>query len=399
MYPSRSSIKCRTLLEEANKYNLPNHPMAKEIREEVFKLTSQFPAQITFSTRVRAVAEQKECRCVACGKIHGVPEKTYCSKKCYLTVKVKNAIDPKEASHKARAEQSEKKFANKQEGIDFLVCAICGVKSGDLGSHVHMHQITPAEYKKKYGLRYLKPERNRELRKGKNNPAFNHGGKYSAWSKNFVKGYDETRHKENNERQRKFVNENPHLFKNNIAYWIEFTNGDIEEANKLHKKFQIRNLNYFIDKYGKEEGVKRHALKIKRWLTSYKSSNFSQISQELFNSIAKRLNRADIYYATYNRPEQQNRKNKEYVLPVGNCKFIRPDFICLDLKKIIEFDGEYWHSEAVANPLREKQRDQFIVNAGYQVLHIKERDYNANKEKVIEKCINFLTEQNENSQT
>jgi hypothetical protein len=52
--------------------------------------------------------------------------------------------------------------------------------------------------------------------------------------------------------------------------------------------------------------------------------------------------------------------------------------------------GDYWHSPAVANPLREKLRDQMIRDQNHTVMHVKEYEYIQNKQQVIEQCINFL---------
>ena len=57
---------------------------------------------------------------------------------------------------------------------------------------------------------------------------------------------------------------------------------------------------------------------------------------------------------------------------------------------IIEFDGDYWHSKQVANPTREQKRDNGIKSLGYEVLHVKEKDYKDNPQKVVDKCLTFL---------
>ena len=82
-------------------------------------------------------------------------------------------------------------------------------------------------------------------------------------------------------------------------------------------------------------------------------------------------------------------KNKEFIFKTEKS-FIRPDFICLKNKKVIEFDGDYWHSEAKVNPKREAQRDLEIVNKGYEVLHIREQDFKTDPNETIQKCVNYL---------
>jgi len=58
--------------------------------------------------------------------------------------------------------------------------------------------------------------------------------------------------------------------------------------------------------------------------------------------------------------------------------------------KIIEFDGDYWHGEARGNKKRDKIRDEKIKEAGYKILHIREKDYNNNPKTTIECCLNFI---------
>lgn len=63
------------------------------------------------------------------------------------------------------------------------------------------------------------------------------------------------------------------------------------------------------------------------------------------------------------------------------------------VKKIIEFDGTYWHRKHIirsTNRLRDHQRDEIIIRNGYSVLHIKEEDYRNDKNDAVEKCLEFL---------
>ena len=390
-YQSEISTICKKILSETNKYTISTHGMSKLQKENIFSATSTFPLKITISKRIRAIGNELNCQCMVCGKIHGDPDKEFCSQKCYSSARKEQALTDEEYAQQNTIRIGEQKFADKKEGQDYLVCAICGAKSGDLGSHVHMHGITPKEYKQKYNLTLLKPQRNRDSRKGENNPAFGHGGKYSAWSKNFIHGYDETRHRNAKETHSKFMKspEGKSTNKFSIEYWLNEANGDKDLAKELYLKFQTKNLEWFINKYGEEEGTRRHAAKTEKWMKSFRACNFSQISQELFNALIAHINCTDVYFATYDRIDMYKYKNKEYILKVDGT-YIRPDFIDVLSKKIIEFDGEYWHSPARANQQREELRDKRIRTEGYTVLHVKEYDYKKDKQKVINECLNFL---------
>jgi hypothetical protein len=121
-----------------------------------------------------------------------------------------------------------------------------------------------------------------------------------------------------------------------------------------------------------------------------KKTNFSKISQELFDSITLSLtNTEHLYYATFERADKEGYINKEYVLKLSNFT-VKPDFIMLDKNKIIEFDGDYCHSPAVCNVKREQERDKVIVESGYSMLRVEEFNYKKDKQKCIEECLEFL---------
>lgn len=62
------------------------------------------------------------------------------------------------------------------------------------------------------------------------------------------------------------------------------------------------------------------------------------------------------------------------------------DYADLSKRKVIEFDGSYWHTDAD----KESERDRRIMNEGYSILHIREADFIQDPESVVEACIEFL---------
>jgi len=285
-------------------------------------------------------------------------------------------------------EKSHLKFTN--VNIDeWVECKVCGMRLKELGVHlINVHNINTKEYRKEGN--YTKCKIARERIKGEKNPGFNHNGRMSAWSKNFKNGYDEGKHIQAKENHKKYMSENKDKSMFRIDYWIKQAEGDTEEAQKLYKKSQTRSLEWFINKFGLIEGPIRHQSKTEKWMKSFKKCNFSKISQILFDEIYNNLNDKDeIYYATLDREDMKKYFNKEYIFKT-NSSYIRPDFICLSRKKIIEFDGTYWHSPRKANILRDQFRDDKILEKGFQVLHILEYDFEKDKEGIIQKCLNFL---------
>ena len=64
-----------------------------------------------------------------------------------------------------------------------------------------------------------------------------------------------------------------------------------------------------------------------------------------------------------------------------------------DNNKVIEFDGDYWHGEKRGNQQREQERENKLKQLGFvNIMHVKECDYNADPQKVVDECIRFIKE-------
>ena len=85
----------------------------------------------------------------------------------------------------------------------------------------------------------------------------------------------------------------------------------------------------------------------------------------------------------------ESKNNYEYRLEL-NKSYILPDFFIPSLNLILEFDGTYYHRNTTENKKREMIRDENIINSGYKLLHISEKEYNENKELTILKVVNFI---------
>ncbi len=320
---------------------------------------------------------QKTCK--YCGTLfEGKHDKCYCGERCYT------------------AYRNSEKYKLGVEGTHYIVCPICKQRTGQITpSHAKLHGFVSLQdmlEKLHLDKNQMVSDSKRAKHKGENNPAYQHNGKFSAWSKNFKNGYSsdwvqkqclKTSIRMNSTETRK-----NNSF--NLEYWIEKFPKDLEKAKLNYTLNQTRDLKYFVDKYGNDEGYLRYSYKIEKWSKNFKKCNFSKISQILFDIVYSKLDSTnEIYYATLERENMKDYKNKEYILKVENT-YVRPDFICLQRKKIIEFDGSYWHSNKKANPIREKTRDAKIKLVGYQILHIAEKDFKENMDGEVEKCLNFL---------
>jgi very-short-patch-repair endonuclease len=169
-----------------------------------------------------------------------------------------------------------------------------------------------------------------------------------------------------------------------------------DDSEKLLKERQTTfSLDKCIEKYGYDEGYKKWIDRQEKWLNNYQKVNYSKISQEMFISIYNELLSLGFYEKVYfakldnNNSIHESKNNYEYRLKL-NKSYILPDFFIPSLNLILEFDGTYYHRDTTENKEREKIRDENIINSGYKVLHISEKEYKDNKELTILKVVNYI---------
>lgn len=289
-------------------------------------------------------------------------------------------------------EKSHQKF-NETNSDDWLECPICTFRASELANHaINHHKMTTDEYRILTGLKVLKCKTSCDRIKGENNPGYQHGGKFSAFSENFLHAdkVDAEVIKKKAAQSRRDNDGNS----TTIEYWLKKTNGNLEEAQKLLSERQSTfSLEKCIDKHGEEKGRKRWVARQEKWHKNYKKSNFSKISQELFWQIAKQLESLEhIYFAELDAKKEQDLSGSNNELRLTLEKVILPDFIDTSKNKIIEFDGIYWHGVVGhGNKSRSEERDKILLNNNYEILHISENDYIKNKEETVKRCLIYLT--------
>jgi very-short-patch-repair endonuclease len=320
---------------------------------------------------------------------------------------------------------NDKKYEGKVEGMDYIICQLCHHKVERIfGQHIRLSHPdkTEADYKKEFpnaplycendkkqfaksSGKHMKTEKYRKLysemtkgdknRNHKNNTTELQRKERSPYCIEFwiKRGYNEDYAKD---KISKFAKMNKQQ-STTLKYWLEKTDGDLEEAKRLLKERQSTfSLEKCIEKYGEIKGTKRWQKRQEKWLKNYKKNNFSKISQDLFLKIYDRIKGDfnEIYFATLNENNiiDNSGKNYEFRLSLKN-KVILPDFFIKDINKIIEFDGAYWHGKYQSdktNVSREKERDVSIIENGYKIHHVSELNYYKDKEGEIQKCLDFI---------
>jgi len=236
-----------------------------------------------------------------------------------------------------------------------------------------------------------------------------------------------------------------------FAYWLKICDGDYDLARKQYADYQRRDMDYFINKYGKKIGMEKwnsknkkqsisiskhhknnknkqlHAATLSKWIKKYgqeigaqkwkelllkKSSSASKTSvSEVSQSFCDSL--LDMLHDDFHKYIKYAKKNKEWWIYDRNKKsYLFFDFTLIKSgnKKIIEFNGDFWHANPLlfesdwkhpilktdAKRLWDKDRYKLRVanNSGFDTLVVWEKEWRDNKEKVLIKCKKFIEGEN-----
>jgi len=288
-----------------------------------------------------------------------------------------------------------------------ISCALCGLKANCLASHlVRMHKITCEEYTQKYNLptrseKYLKGCAARI--KGDKNPGYQHGGKFSSLSDNFIHA-DKINKKEVVEKIRNSMKTSGKC-STTLKYWLDLGFSEEQAKEKLSERQTTFSKEICIEKYGEVEGLEKWKARQEKWQKTLNSKSpdeierinraklggtkgYSKVSQKLFKSLVEHLNGKKVYFATNNNNLLRENQEFFYISP-DNHKFFL-DFYCPESKKVIEFDGDYWHGEKRGNQERDRERDRILQENGFKIFRVAERDYKKDPNKVINDCLEFL---------
>ena len=133
---------------------------------------------------------------------------------------------------------------------------------------------------------------------------------------------------------------------------------------------------------------------------------YSKVSQSLFFEILKHIkNKEDVKFALHSGEQY-------FLLNQPFCKGLSVDFKYENV--IIEFYGDFWHgnpekykpSDILHHPNNhvsaeklwelDKKKVDWLTNKGYNVLVVWESEFTLNPKKTVEKCIEFINNNNKN---
>ena len=201
-----------------------------------------------------------------------------------------------------------------------------------------------------------------------------------------------------------FINYEDRLLPSNIEYWKNRGYSDKESIELVKKSQTTFSKEICINKWGEEKGIEIFNERNRKWQKSlFENGNlkcgYSKISQELFFKIKEKLEGNFKFF-----------KNGGEICFRENGKNYLYDFVDINRKKIIEYNGDQYH----ANPVKYNESDiphpyykkdgltskeiwsnddnkkKLAIKRGFDVLVIWDSEYKKDKQKILEKCINFL---------
>lgn len=187
-----------------------------------------------------------------------------------------------------------------------------------------------------------------------------------------------------------------------------------EDAEKeLRKRQATKTLEACIKKYG-EYGYEIYRIRNAEWSNKieemYRRGEFNKIPKKPSNSLSSKKElifikslitkaKLDGSLCRYHK----NNSTEQFKL-IGNGSHYLYDFVYG--KKIIEFNGTYWHCDprfyestkklfsgktAMQIWKKDLEKTKLAIENGFEILHVWEYDYDNDEEKVLQECIQFLT--------
>lgn len=272
-------------------------------------------------------------KCIICGNLHRRTCQT-CCKEC-------NEIYKKQ-------KDDEQQKVIKEQGGD--CCKICGRYTHGMFKHLKSaHDLTVEEYNTKYNdnvkkfSEYWRQQKSgHTFKKGKDNPAYQHGGKFSPFSKNYIYK-DKTDIEEVKQKAAQTRKEHPENNPTRIEYWLVKTKGNYEEAKRLLTERQTTfSRELCILKYGLEEGVKRWEERQNKWMNTLSSKSNDEKLEILEKKATKEISKPeqivkDILIKNFG----ENNVVHQFAL-IGDLGEWVYDFKVFD-KILVEVNGDYWH--------------------------------------------------------
>lgn len=176
---------------------------------------------------------------------------------------------------KAKVKRAEKKFKENLEKFKdadpttFVECKICGFRASVISNHLSQaHGIKAADYKAEHNSPVASEavvSAQRERSNDVTNPWYNHGGKYSPFSKASINYSPEVQKRAI---QHSMLNSNNPFAATKLETYLRQGMTEEQAAEKVAERQRTFSLEICIQKHGEEEGQRIFHERQERWLAS-----------------------------------------------------------------------------------------------------------------------------------
>jgi len=167
-------------------------------------------------------------------------------------------------------------------------------------------------------------------------------------------------------------------------YYVDNYGVELGEVRWLEycKSMDKCSLPNFIIRYGDDLGKSKYDEYVNKIRFSEHNRYYSKISQELFWVLYNKINEGKnlIKFAELN--------GEQFFYPNKQWRRVFPVDFKLG-KKIIEFDGDYWHNREDIKII-DKKKEEYLHSKGYSIFRVLESEYRNNNGLIIEKCLSFI---------
>lgn len=186
-----------------------------------------------------------------------------------------------------------------------------------------------------------------------------------------------------------------------LEYFLDKTNGDVEEAKRLLTERQSMTKERYIKKYGEKDGLNRYLDTL--YKRTVKFEGHSKVEFEFINDLIEKFPNMDTYYGDNQYTFWTDSRHREETKQM----LYKSDLYFKDLNLIIEIYGDFWHMNPskysggdVNNVMnkkaediweKDKKRENFLREKyGVDFIIVWEKDIYKDKKTTLQKVINEI---------
>lgn len=217
------------------------------------------------------------------------------------------------------------------EDSEYVECKICSYRARDLTPHLrYKHCLTPKEYKETYNVKITKVQSLGDAIKGDKNPAYNHGGKFSPFSKNFIKYTDDESYQNGlgsvKAKSSQTRMDHPENDSTKIEYYISKGYSKEESEILLSERQSTFSLSKCIERHGEDEGLRMWKERQEKWQSTLNSKSKEEI-EEINRKKSSRFNYKFLWNGEY-----ENVKGMFYLIKIDE-DFVKIGITSQTIKK------------------------------------------------------------------